>query len=84
MRPTVKTHSVFIGRRLCPRNIIHLFSSPVNIINESFDIRYGARQIKRYVSKHIEGLIANALINDEIIFGSHILIDYKEGNYLIR
>ena len=55
-----------------------------NIINESFDIRYGARSIKRYVSKNIESLIANALIKDEIIFGSHILIDYKDGNYFIK
>ena len=55
-----------------------------NIIEESFDIRYGARQIKRYVSKNIESLLANALINDEIVFGSHILIDYKDGNYFIK
>jgi len=55
-----------------------------NIIEESFDIRYGARQIKRYVSKNIESLLANALINDEIVFGSHILIDYKNGNYFIK
>lgn len=54
------------------------------IVEDSYDVRYGARQIKRYVSKNIESLIANALIMDEIVFGSHILIDIKGENFYIK
>ena len=54
------------------------------IIENSFDVNYGARPIKRYVSKHIESLIANAIINDEIVFGSNINIDVKDGDFFIN
>lgn len=54
------------------------------IIEESFDKDFGARPIKRYVSRNIESLIANALINDEIIFGSHISIDFNDNEFYIR
>ena len=53
-------------------------------VTESYDVRYGARQIKRYVSKHIESLIANELIMDNIIYGSHILIDVKNNDFIIK
>ncbi len=51
-------------------------------IVEEFDERFGARQIKRFVSKNIESLIANALIMDEVKIGGHILIDYDEYFYI--
>ncbi len=53
------------------------------IIDNSFDVNYGARPIKRYVSRNIETLIANALINDEILFGSNINIDIKDNEFYI-
>ena len=53
------------------------------IIDNSFDVNYGARPIKRYVSRNIETLIANALINDEILFGSNINIDIKDNKFYI-
>ena len=49
------------------------------IIENSFDVNFGARPIKRYVSRNIETLIANALINDEIVFGSNVNIDIKNN-----
>ena len=49
------------------------------IIENSFDINFGARPIKRYVSRNIETLIANALINDEIVFGSNVNIDVNNN-----
>ena len=54
------------------------------IINNSYDINFGARPIKRYVSRNIESLIANELINDNIVFGSHICIDIKEDSFIIK
>ena len=54
------------------------------IIDSSFDSNYGARPIKRFVSRSIESLIANALINDEIVFGSHINIDVNNDEFYIK
>ena len=45
------------------------------IINEAYDERYGARPIKRYVSRNIETLIANNIINNNINFSDTIFID---------
>jgi len=54
------------------------------IIDNSFDSNYGARPIKRYVSRNIESLIANALINDEVVFGSNINIDISNDTFYIK
>ena len=45
------------------------------IVNASYDEKYGARPIKRYVQRNVETLIAEAIINDKISFGSTITID---------
>jgi len=54
------------------------------IIDSSFDSNYGARPIKRYVSRNIESLLANALINDEIFFGTHVNIDVLDDKFYIK
>ncbi len=48
------------------------------IINESFDPDFGARPIKRYVSRNLETLLARAIINDEIKFNSEVIIDVQD------
>jgi len=45
------------------------------IVEESYDEKYGARPIKRFVSRNIETLIARSIIGGEISFNSTILID---------
>ena len=52
------------------------------IVNASYDEKYGARPIKRYVQRNVETLIAEAIINDKISFGSTITIDV-DGDKLI-
>lgn len=54
------------------------------IIDQSYDENYGARPIKRYVSRHLETLIANKLIQDEIKFNSEIIVDLEDGNLCIK
>ena len=53
------------------------------IINNSYDEKYGARPIKRFVSKNIETLLANEILNDKIKFNSKIVIDYKDNKLMI-
>ena len=54
------------------------------IINNSYDERYGARPIKRYLSKNIETLIANNIISDNINFGDNLTIDVDNDTFCIR
>ena len=54
------------------------------IIEESFDENYGARPIKRYISRNIETLIANEIINDKIKFNTTINIDTKNNQLIIK
>ena len=54
------------------------------IINNSFDERYGARPIKRYISKNIESLLANNIIEDNISFGQLITIDIENNKFIIK
>jgi len=55
-----------------------------NIIDASYDESFGARPIKRYVSKNIETLIANNIIKDKIKFNSTITIDVSNNEYFIK
>ena len=55
-----------------------------NIIDEAYNPAYGARPLKRYISKNIESLIAKAIIADNIKPNSKVLIDYNNNNYIIK
>ncbi len=54
------------------------------IINNSYDERYGARPIKRYVSRNIETLIANNIISNNINYGDKITIDVNNNEFMIK
>ena len=54
------------------------------IVDSSYNEAFGARPIKRYVSKNIETLIANNIISDNIKFGSTITIDLDNDKYIIK
>ena len=55
-----------------------------HIINESYDEKYGARPIKRFVQKNIETLIAESIINDKIKYNDNIIIDIKNNKLKIQ
>ena len=54
------------------------------IINSSYDEKYGARPIKRFVVKNIETLIAENIINDNIKYGDTINIDVENNKLILR
>ena len=54
------------------------------VIENAYDERYGARPIKRFISRNIETLLANAIINDEIKFNSTITIDIDNDKFIIK
>ena len=54
------------------------------VINESYDERYGARPIIRFVARNIETLIAKNIILDKIKFNSTITIDVVNNELVIK
>lgn len=54
------------------------------IINNSYDEKYGARPIKRYVQRNIETLIANSIIKDEVKYNSTIYIDVENDKLILK
>jgi ATP-dependent Clp protease ATP-binding subunit ClpB len=50
------------------------------IVEEGFDPNYGARPLKRLVSRIIETEISKLIISDKIKYGDTIVIDYN-NNY---
>ncbi len=54
------------------------------IIESSYDETYGARPIKRFVSRNLETLLANEIIEDHIKFGEHVFIDIENHTFVIK
>ncbi len=54
------------------------------IINESYDESYGARPIKRYVSRNLETLLAEKIILDEIDFDSKIIVEVENSELTLK
>ena len=52
------------------------------IVENSYDSRYGARPIKRFVTKTVENLIAYEIINNDVKYNSTITIDANDNLYI--
>lgn len=53
------------------------------IIEEAYDPRYGARPIKRYITKNIENLIAHKLIDENMKVGTTLIVNIKDNKFII-
>ena len=75
-----------VEKRLKDKNITVTLTQNAKdyIIENSYDVRYGARPIKRFVTKTVENLIANEIINNNIKYNSNIIIDTKNENLYIK
>ena len=54
------------------------------VIDESFDENYGARPIRRYVTKNIETLLAKYMIEQDLKPNDVLIIDVSEDNFTIQ
>ena len=74
---------VEMENRLKDNNIhIKLTESARNyLVENGYDVTYGARPLKRLLSRTVETTIAKVLINDELKFGSTLVVDYKNDGF---
>ena len=54
------------------------------VIEESYDKEFGARPIKRFITKNIETLIAEALLQEQIHDGDKLIIDVENNKFVIK
>ena len=54
------------------------------VIESAYDVNYGARPLKRYLQKHVETLVAKAILADKVHVGDKIVIDKGEDGLVIK
>jgi len=54
------------------------------IVNSSYDYQYGARPLKRFLTKNVETLIAKKLIEGKVKSNDKIVIDYKNNALILE
>ena len=54
------------------------------IVDNAYDEKYGARPIRRYVSRNIETLLAKAIIEEKVKFNSTVTIDVQDDKFIIK
>ena len=75
-----------IEKRLSDKKIKIILTDKAKqfIIENSYDEEFGARPIKRYVSRNLETLLANEIINDNIKFNSIVEFDANDKLYISK
>ena len=54
------------------------------LIEEGYDINYGARPLKRLVSRTIETLLARMIIEGKVKPNNTVFVDYKNDQYVLQ
>lgn len=53
-----------------------------HVVDSAYDIHFGARPLKRYLQKHVETLLAKAIIKDELSPYDNLILDYDNEFFL--
>lgn len=53
------------------------------IVDHGYDHNYGARPLKRFLSKNLETLLAKKLIDGSVISGDNLTVDVKDDDLII-
>ncbi|MCH4886095.1 ATP-dependent chaperone ClpB [Acidaminobacter sp. JC074] len=66
-----------LEKRLSDQNISLELSldAKKTIVKESYDVHFGARPLKRYLQKHVENLLARAIISGQLLENDHVFIE---------
>ena len=74
-----------IETRLADHNIKITLTerAKAKVVAEAYDKSYGARPIKRYVTRNIESLIAHEIIANDVKVGQRLTIDVANNKFVI-
>ncbi len=74
-----------LNNKLLGNKISIILSSKAKewIVENGYDHNYGARPLKRFLSKNLETLLAKKLIDGSIITGDNLTIDIKDNNLVV-
>ena len=53
------------------------------IVDNGYDHNFGARPLKRFLSKHLETLLAKKLIDGSVVSGDNLTVDVKNDELVI-
>lgn len=75
-----------LAMRLSSNNIKVEFTQALgsHILDESYNITYGARPLRRYIQKNIETMLAKAIISSEVVPDKSYVVDYVDGKIVIK
>ncbi len=73
-----------IGKRLTERQLTLALTQGAKqfVLDQAYDIHYGARPLKRFLQKHVETMLAKAIIKGDVPDGSCVVID-SDGKSLV-
>ena len=54
------------------------------LVDIGYDVNYGARPLKRVVSRTLETILANKLIEGEVHYGETVTFDYQNNELIIK
>ena len=54
------------------------------LVEDGYDINYGARPLKRRVSREIETLLSHHIINGDIKNNDTLVVDYRDNEFKIN
>ncbi|SNZ17769.1 ATP-dependent Clp protease ATP-binding subunit ClpC [Terribacillus aidingensis] len=86
MKDIVTLMTEQLKKRLAQQEIEFTLTDAVieKIANEGFDPEYGARPLRRAIQKHIEDLLSEELLRENISMGQQVNIDVdKDGKYVV-
>lgn len=66
-----------VERRLKDRQMTLELTSAAkqHVLSEAYDIHFGARPLKRFLQKHVETMLAKAILKGTVQDGCHVVID---------
>ena len=75
-----------LNKRLNEMNITLTLSdkAKLKIVDESFDSEFGARPLKRYITKNIENLLSIYLLNETINEQTTLQVEVENNNFIIK
>jgi ATP-dependent Clp protease ATP-binding subunit ClpB len=74
-----------LRKRLAERSVTVTLSERAKayIAREAYDPVYGARPLRRFLQRHVETMLARAMIAGEITDGMNVTVDYIDGKLQI-